>query len=80
MKSAPGLNLNTVLLGIVLALSGWTLKTVVELGVLMATTVEHVKGHDAAIGGIDARTSSLEHEVGNLRARVGYPVRTTINP
>lgn len=77
MKAAPGLNLNTVLLGIVLALAGWTCKTVVEMGTTLATTVERVSGHESSLTDIKARTSYLEQEVGNLRVRVGKPIATS---
>lgn len=64
-KLAPGLNLNTVLLGIVLALSGWTLKTVVEQGTMLATVIEKVAGHDRDIN--DLRTRMDTEERSQLR-------------
>lgn len=70
VKAAPGFNLNTVLLGIVVALAGWTCKTVVELGTTMATTVEKVSGHEAMLADLKSRESDVERELGRLRDRI----------
>lgn len=74
------MNLNTVLLGIVVALGGWTCKTVVEMGNALATTVERVSSQERAMIEMKGRTSDLEHDVTLLRVRAGRPVSATTLP
>lgn len=59
-KEPSSPNLNTVLIGILLALSGWTLKTLVEQGVVLATITERVTGHDRDIIELKSRVDAGE--------------------
>jgi hypothetical protein len=72
MPKAEGhLNLNTVLIGIVLALSGWTLKTVSDGRVETATIRARVEQHHEAINGLNSRVGAVERSVGDLHERIG---------
>lgn len=62
-KLAPGLNLNTVLLAIVLGIAGWTLRTVVEIGNTMAATVARVDQQERDNNDIKARLGTVEHDM-----------------
>lgn len=64
------INLNTVLLSIVVALSAWTLKTVYEMSNSLTAVTTRVDQHDRIINSFDGRISTNEREITNLRVRV----------
>lgn len=64
------INLNTVLLSIVVALSAWTLKTVYEMSNALTAVTTRVDQHDRIINSFDGRISTNEREITNLRVRV----------
>lgn len=66
-EAAPGLNLNSVLIMVLLGLTTWTLKTVVEMGTTLATTVEKVATSERDI--LDLRSRMTAEERDAMRTR-----------
>jgi hypothetical protein len=66
------LNLNTILLTLVLALSGWTLRTVVEMSTVQASMLERILQHDREIVELRSRTIETEKVVTQLRIQLAH--------
>lgn len=67
---AKNVNLNTVLLSIVLALSAWTLKTVFEMSNNLTAVTTRVNQHDSQLGGLYQRVTREESDITDLRLRL----------
>lgn len=65
----PHLNLNTLLLTIVMALSAWTLKTVYEMSNGLTAVTIRVNQHDKDLGGLQARISQDEMLLTEVRVK-----------
>lgn len=66
-KIKDGFNFNSLLITIVLAISAWTLKKVVEQGEQQATTNVRVEYQGQAINALDARVQANTRDINTLR-------------
>lgn len=73
--AAHSFNFNSVLLTIVLLLSGWTLKTVYELATTAAATAQQVQQRGRDIDRLDTRMGVAETQITDLRVRAGVASR-----
>lgn len=62
IKRDSNINVNTILISILTVLSGWTLKTVVELSVSTAVIVQKVSEHDEAIKELKKDEDQLQQD------------------
>lgn len=69
MSGKPPLNIDTVLLAILVALSGWTLKTVHELTATVAVLATRADLTDRAVSDVRAQGQANTVEISNLRVR-----------
>lgn len=69
MSGKSPVNLNTLLLTILVALSGWTLKTVHEMSTTVAVLITRADLTERALGEVRAQAKQNSEEIGNLRVR-----------
>lgn len=72
-KTREGFNLNTVLLSILLALSAWTLKTVVAQGETLAATTVRVDYQGRTLDLLGRQVQQNSQDIGALKPRSHTP-------
>lgn len=69
--AVPGVNFNSLLIGIVIAVCGFIAKKEIESGEVLATTVQQVKGLQAEVTEIKPRITAAERDIIDLRVYRG---------